>query len=163
MTTTAIAKDSTDGPVAAKLELGTTPAAVRRLASELRVKKFLTLICHVAESLMSRVVVLQNLSVPSSPTKRATYYCARTTPVTGNMCRTHGMHSAGIPFHAAISPTLFFSIDRDLLDIIILLDQVRHGCFQKFYLAASCNLVKDTEFARPGVRYHYDLASSHWE
>ena len=45
----------------------------------------------------------------------------------------------------------FFSDDRDLLDIIILLDQVRHGFFTAFFdLAASCYLVKVTEFGSPG-------------
>ena len=40
-----------------------------------------------------------------------------------------------------------FFDDRDLLDIKIRLDQVRHGFFTAvFYLAASCYLVKVTEF-----------------
>ena len=67
--TTAITQDSTGAPVEAKLELVTTPVAVRRLASELRVKRFLTLRGHFAASLLSRVLVLQSLGVPSSPTK----------------------------------------------------------------------------------------------
>ena len=46
---------------------------------------------------------------------------------------------------------LIFSDDRDLLDIMILLDQVRHRIFySSFYLAASCYLVKIAEFAGPG-------------
>ena len=45
---------------------------------------------------------------------------------------------------------LIFSDDRDPLDIMILLDQVRKIFYSSFYFAASCYLVKIVEFAGPG-------------
>ena len=63
------AKGFTNVPGVVHLELGTTLAGVKRHVSELRAKKFLTLICCMAASLLSLVFLLHSPSAPSIPTK----------------------------------------------------------------------------------------------
>ena len=58
---------------------------------------------------------------------------------------------------------LIFSDDRDLLDIMILLDQVRHGFFTAvFFFAAPLLPGQDCGIRLSRVRYHFVPASALW-
>ena len=66
------------------------------------------------------------------------------------MCWTLGIHSTGRGLHVAISLTLFFRCSRSARHDNTSGPGLAWICYSSFCLAASCYLVKVTEFGSPG-------------
>ena len=140
-------------PDVAHLELGTTLAGVKRHVSELRVKKFLTLICCMAASLLFLVALLHKPRVLQAFQRSETFSAnvSHSTVLVQRWRRARCVARLVFTWLAEVftlRDSRIFSDDRDLLDIIMLLNQVRHGFFTAvFFLppAATWSRLRNSE------------------